>query len=135
MALLGWLSLICFVLLLPIKADLLPDQQKQVIQPVTQEFVQFFCAARPGAYLDFGSALAGAIGWDGVFEPTDRGQPCYVLEVQGFPNEVVYWWAMREDDDLGFGRKVAGDFVSSEEKCKTLNDKELTHPLAAPGLC
>jgi len=33
---------------------------------------------------------------DGVFEPTLVGQPIYFLEVQGFPDEVIYFRIMRE---------------------------------------
>lgn len=33
---------------------------------------------------------------DGVFEPTSDGQPIYFLEVQGFPDEVIYFRIMRE---------------------------------------
>lgn len=33
---------------------------------------------------------------DGVLEPLDAGQPFYFLEVQAFPDEVIYWRATRE---------------------------------------
>lgn len=33
---------------------------------------------------------------DGVLEPTQIGQPTYFLEVQAFPDEVIYWRLMRE---------------------------------------
>lgn len=33
---------------------------------------------------------------DGVFEPTVAGQPIYFLEVQGFPDEVIYFRLLRE---------------------------------------
>lgn len=33
---------------------------------------------------------------DGVFEPTVDGQPIYFLEVQGFPDEVIYFRILRE---------------------------------------
>ncbi len=33
---------------------------------------------------------------DGVLEPTESDQPIYFLEVQAFPDEVIYWRAMRE---------------------------------------
>lgn len=33
---------------------------------------------------------------DGVLEPTQIGQPIYFLEVQAFPDEVIYWRVMRE---------------------------------------
>ena len=33
---------------------------------------------------------------DGVLEPTDEQQPIYFLEVQAFPDEVIYWRTMRE---------------------------------------
>ena len=73
---------------------------------------------------------------DGVLEPVEVGKPLYFLEVQGFPDEVIYWRAMREvatffeqrphlkdnewqaivlwlniDDDPGFGtlRLLAGN--------------------------
>lgn len=33
---------------------------------------------------------------DGVLEPLDVGQPFYFLEVQAFPDDVIYWRATRE---------------------------------------
>ena len=33
---------------------------------------------------------------DGVLEPTESDQPLYFLEVQAFPDEVIYWRVMRE---------------------------------------
>lgn len=33
---------------------------------------------------------------DGVFEPAVAGQPIYFLEVQGFPDDVIYFRAIRE---------------------------------------
>jgi predicted transposase YdaD len=33
---------------------------------------------------------------DGVLEPAQAGQPIYFLEVQGFPDDVIYWREMRE---------------------------------------
>ena len=33
---------------------------------------------------------------DGVIEPTDEQQPVYFLEVQAFPDETIYWRAIRE---------------------------------------
>lgn len=33
---------------------------------------------------------------DGVLEPTDENAPLYFLEVQAFPDDVIYWRAMRE---------------------------------------
>lgn len=33
---------------------------------------------------------------DGVLEPLDVGQPFYFLEVQAFPDEVIYWRMTRE---------------------------------------
>ena len=33
---------------------------------------------------------------DGVLEPADPSQPFYFLEVQAFPDETIYWRAMRE---------------------------------------
>ncbi|MCB0187242.1 MAG: DUF2887 domain-containing protein [Caldilineaceae bacterium] len=33
---------------------------------------------------------------DGVLEPTVANQPIYFLEVQAFPDDVIYWRAMRE---------------------------------------
>ena len=33
---------------------------------------------------------------DGVFEPTADGQPIYFLEVQGFPDKVIYFRILRE---------------------------------------
>ena len=33
---------------------------------------------------------------DGVLEPADANQPFYFLEVQAFPDEVIYWRTMRE---------------------------------------
>ena len=33
---------------------------------------------------------------DGVLEPTAADQPIYFLEVQAFPDDVIYWRAMRE---------------------------------------
>jgi predicted transposase YdaD len=33
---------------------------------------------------------------DGVLEPTAADQPIYFLEVQAFPDEVIYWRVMRE---------------------------------------
>lgn len=32
----------------------------------------------------------------GVFEPLEAGQPIYFLEVQAFPDEMIYWREMRE---------------------------------------
>ena len=33
---------------------------------------------------------------DGVLEPLDVGQPFYFLEVQAFPDDVIYWRITRE---------------------------------------
>lgn len=33
---------------------------------------------------------------DGVLEPTIEGNPIYFVEVQGFPDDVIYWRSMRE---------------------------------------
>lgn len=33
---------------------------------------------------------------DGVFEPTEAGQPIYFLEVQAFPDTTIYFRQMRE---------------------------------------
>ena len=33
---------------------------------------------------------------DGVLEPSEAGHPFYFLEVQAFPDEVIYWRAVRE---------------------------------------
>lgn len=33
---------------------------------------------------------------DGVLEPLAENQPIYFLEVQAFPDDVIYWRVMRE---------------------------------------
>ncbi|MFN8487600.1 MAG: DUF2887 domain-containing protein [Caldilineaceae bacterium] len=33
---------------------------------------------------------------DGVLEPVEEGKPIYFLEVQAFPDEVIYWRTLRE---------------------------------------
>lgn len=33
---------------------------------------------------------------DGSLEPTEPGQPVYFLEVQAFPDPMIYWRVLRE---------------------------------------
>lgn len=69
----------------------------ELFQAAPQTFFELLQITPPCAYrFESITVKASEKRIDGVLEPLETGCPLYFLEVQAFPDEVIYWREMRE---------------------------------------